>query len=79
MVVIKLIWKEVERLWIERDASADSIDILYRDMEDLQRDIVDLNYAREGGYLSRELDEAKDEAIACKEDYVDGGFTSDCK
>ena len=69
-VAIESSWKEVERLWLERAASADRIEGLETNMEDLQRDIEDLNDAREGGYLSRALAEAKDEAIACKEDRI---------
>ena len=42
----------MERLWLERATSSDQIEGLEMDMEDLYRDIEDLNYARYGGYLS---------------------------
>ena len=34
-VEIKLIWKEAERLWLERVASGDNIKVLERDVENL--------------------------------------------
>ena len=39
-------------------------------MKDLKSNSEDINDAREGGYLSRALDEAKDEVISCKEDRI---------
>ena len=36
-------------MWLERATSSDQIEGLEMDMEDLYRDIEDLNYAREGG------------------------------
>ena len=59
--------------------SADRIEGLAMDMEDLQRDIDDINNVIEGGYLSQALAEAKDEVIACKEDCGGGGFSSNHK
>ena len=55
----------MELLWLERSARADHIEVIERDMEDLQRDIKDINYGRDGGYLLGALDYAKDEAITC--------------
>ena len=51
-VAIESICKQVERLWLVRATSQDQIEGLEMDMEDLYMDIEDLNYAREGGYLS---------------------------
>ena len=35
------------------------------------------NWYKGGGYLLLELDKAKDESIACKEDCMGGGFSSE--
>ena len=51
-VVIESICKQVERLWLERATSSDQIEGLDMDMEDLYMGIEDLNYGRQGGYLS---------------------------
>ena len=42
----------MEKLWLKRAMSADPIEGLAMDMEDLQRDTEDINDSREGGYLS---------------------------
>ena len=62
-MAIESIWKETEQLWLERAVNTDRIKGLGREVEDLQRDIAYINDASEGGYLSRALAEAKDEAI----------------
>ena len=36
-------------MWLERGVSADRIKVLEKDMEDLQRDIEDINDTREEG------------------------------
>ena len=64
-------------MWLKKAASEDHIKDLERYMEDIQRGIEDINDTREGGYLLRELAEAKDESITCKEDHMGGGFSSD--
>ena len=64
-------------MWLKRAANADQIKDLERDTEDIKRGIEDINEAREGGYILRELAEAKDDSIACMEDCMGGGFSSD--
>ena len=44
-------------------------------MKDLKSNSEDINDAREGGYLSRASEEAKNEDISCKEDIMDRCFT----
>ena len=51
-------------MWLERAASTDWIECLERNMEDMQRNVEDINdTGGGGGYLSRALDEAKYKAL----------------
>ena len=79
-MAIELSWKDLEKFWLKRGASADRIKVLESDMEDLHRDIEYLNDARAvggggRGYLALAL--AKD--VAYKKDRVEGVFSSDNK
>ena len=67
----------MERLWLERAASTDWIECLERNMEDMQRNVEDINdTGGGGGYLSRALDEAKYKALTCKDNRLGAEFSS---
>ena len=77
--MIESIWKDAVQLWLNIFASAFHIYGLERDMEYLKMDNEDINDAMEGGYLSRELNEAKNKDISCKEYLVYGGSSCSIK